>query len=276
MIDVPLADRPHALYRFFDSANRLLYVGITAALPTRLMSHNGDKPWWTSVHHITVEHFADRETVLKAETAAIKAEHPLHNITHNQRPTSTIGVPRVHDVPANWRHWSFRTRDGYTRTVPLWLNWEVHCDPISDDYAVDDVGPDELWREWLQRYPTDDSAEAVYGPGAVRIWWSIEGPGTFEYAPFQDWRGENEFRREGHDFLGFFSWPEDSVTGEPLQWSRLPVIDKVWRTEHLPQVYTMKGGFIQEATGWKPAPMQPYVNVNQLARMAGLYAPGPW
>jgi hypothetical protein len=81
----PLADvsRPHALYRFFGSGGTLLYIGITNALPTRLRRHNDEKPWWTGVADIKVEHFPDRPTVLLAEKRAIIAERPLYNIQHN-------------------------------------------------------------------------------------------------------------------------------------------------------------------------------------------------
>jgi hypothetical protein len=161
------------------------------------------------------------------------------------------------------------------RTSPLWLYWEVHCDPISDDYNVEDVNAEELWREWLQRHPRDEDAEAVYGPGAFRIWWYVEGPAIFEAAPFQDRRiaPEDAFDR---DFLAFYTWPVHSQSGDRLQWTRLPVIDKVWRTHDLPQVHATKGGFVTEASGWKPAPLQPYLNVDQIARAAGLYSPRRW
>jgi hypothetical protein len=54
------------------------------------------------------------------------------------------------------------------------------------------------------------------------------------------------------DFLTRFTWPVNTATSEPLNWLKLPVIDKHWNAER-----TDKGGFIQEATGWKPAILQP-------------------
>ena len=81
----PLAERPHALYRFFDEHERLLYIGITASLPTRLRGHDDTKPWWLHVRNVTVEHFPDRESVLQAEKHAIESERPLHNVQHNGR-----------------------------------------------------------------------------------------------------------------------------------------------------------------------------------------------
>ena len=57
MIDqnVPIAERYHALYRFYDTADCLLYVGITANLLYRLSSHVETKPWWHEVARMTVE-----------------------------------------------------------------------------------------------------------------------------------------------------------------------------------------------------------------------------
>lgn len=74
----------HALYRFYDAGDQLLYIGITANIGSRFKQHAGDKPWWTEVHRITLEHYATREDVLTAETAAIVAEHPRYNVVHNR------------------------------------------------------------------------------------------------------------------------------------------------------------------------------------------------
>lgn len=78
-----LSERPHALYRFFDPTGALLYIGITAALPTRLARHRDEKPWWCDVADIKVQHFPTRQAVLEAERKAIVAERPRHNKQHN-------------------------------------------------------------------------------------------------------------------------------------------------------------------------------------------------
>lgn len=68
------------VYRMFDSADRLLYVGATTRLPKRIDEHSRDKAWWTEVTTISVEHFASRDDAFAAEAAAIPAESPVHNI----------------------------------------------------------------------------------------------------------------------------------------------------------------------------------------------------
>lgn len=79
-----LANKPHALYRFYDRADVLLYVGISVNLPTRINKHRATKQWWAEIDHITIEHFPTRPEVLAAETQAIKDEQPLYNIIHNE------------------------------------------------------------------------------------------------------------------------------------------------------------------------------------------------
>jgi predicted GIY-YIG superfamily endonuclease len=285
----PLNERPHALYRFYDAGDVLLYVGITAALPARLNRHNDDKPWWGTVSRITVEHFKDRANVLAAERTAIQAECPLHNIQHNMGGRqSTRFHGRTGAIPPGTQTWTFASlHSGFRWTEPLWLYWEVHCDPISDSYRLDEVEASDLWREWLRQYPRDEHAEAIYGPGAVSISWYVEGPSTCEAAPFRDlrrnlrhWNSSSDYSQEDNltyeqqqQFLTHYTWPTNPTTGEPLRWPELPVIDKVWRTDNLPPTYATKGGFIQEATGWKPSPLQPYMDVRQIGRAARLYVP---
>ncbi len=79
-----LGSRPHALYRFYDRSDVLLYVGITVDLPTRLGNHQTDKPWWLDVARITGELLPSRREVFAAEQKAIRDEKPLYNVQHNE------------------------------------------------------------------------------------------------------------------------------------------------------------------------------------------------
>lgn len=149
-------------------------------------------------------------------------------------------------------NWSFHHRqNNFKNDGPFHLSWEISGDPISDDYSTDEIDADELLRRWIKRYSPDVSAEAMYGPGMVAIHWFIEGASQFELAPF----AADRYRHEGHeDFLTFFSWPTNMATGERLNWNRVPVIDKLWNEQR-----GDKGGFFQQATGWKPSTLQPVV-----------------
>lgn len=87
---------PHALYRFFDSAGRLLYVGITTDL-ARWRGHATGKPWWREVASATIEHLPCQEAAVAAERAAILAEQPVWNLAHRTpvRGASRAATPQV-------------------------------------------------------------------------------------------------------------------------------------------------------------------------------------
>ena len=75
--------RPHALYRFYDRSDVLLYVGITVDPGARFKKHASDKPWWGEVANISVTPHQSREAALEAEVGAIRLEKPLYNTVHN-------------------------------------------------------------------------------------------------------------------------------------------------------------------------------------------------
>jgi hypothetical protein len=85
---VPLADRPTALYRFYDVSAEPLYFGIAVNPEERWKSHqyllNG---WWQKVDpkRTTVDWHPNRKAAMNAEAAAIKAEDPTFNRTHADR-----------------------------------------------------------------------------------------------------------------------------------------------------------------------------------------------
>ena len=77
-----IKDQPHDLYRYFDSKNRLLYVGISISAATRLGQHRTASGWYTDAVRIDIEKFASRRAAMSAEKEAIKLEKPQHNIKH--------------------------------------------------------------------------------------------------------------------------------------------------------------------------------------------------
>lgn len=101
-----LEHQPHALYRFFDRSDVLLYVGITVDLAKRIKNHRKGKPWWTQIHNITVEHFDTRQEALDAERKAIRDEKPLHNDQHNPHVVVDYGT-HPEDIDGDWieRNW---------------------------------------------------------------------------------------------------------------------------------------------------------------------------
>ena len=78
----PSLEEPCALYRHFDAAGALLYVGIAVDPCNRLMNHMSRSRWRGLIATVTIERFATRRDALAAEAAAIKIEKPLHNVAH--------------------------------------------------------------------------------------------------------------------------------------------------------------------------------------------------
>lgn len=68
------------LYRLFDAEGRLLYVGITKQLETRMEQHAKVQHWWPLVVSRNTQPFATRVAAMEAEAAAILSENPSYNI----------------------------------------------------------------------------------------------------------------------------------------------------------------------------------------------------
>jgi predicted GIY-YIG superfamily endonuclease len=95
--------QPNVLYRFFDAAGMLLYIGITIDPAIRWRAHSKTKPDWRLVASITLEHFDSRQEAESAEILAIQKEQPAWNIQHKlgvnrpqarrQRPSQFVALP---------------------------------------------------------------------------------------------------------------------------------------------------------------------------------------
>ncbi|MFE9391643.1 GIY-YIG nuclease family protein [Streptomyces sp. NPDC006784] len=78
--------RPTALYRLFDRAGRLLYVGVAFDPAARWQSHARDKAWWDDVVERRIEWHPTRTEALTAEVQAIKHESPAYNVVDVDEP----------------------------------------------------------------------------------------------------------------------------------------------------------------------------------------------
>jgi hypothetical protein len=74
------------LYRIYDSADRLLYIGISLSAAVRLAEHRVGSSWWPDVRTIRIEHHVNRPAARLAELRAIRAERPLYNIEGGSAP----------------------------------------------------------------------------------------------------------------------------------------------------------------------------------------------
>lgn len=255
---------PTTLYRLYAADDSLLYVGIAGNPGRRWEQHAGVKPWWGHVSRTTCEHFPTREAAARAELVAIRTENPKHNIAGARGPRIGSAVPtRTPPNPetAPYRPgtlWTWKNkRSGHARTERIELLWELNGSTISDDYWAHEITAYDLWREWRGWLDDRGGYDDTMGKPWVHIYWYVE-PAS-EMAPFE----HNPLL--GEDFLTFFTWPLNAETGERLNWNRVPVADVRWTPDQ-----SDKGGFVQEATGWKPSPLQPHVNVDTLAVCAGM------
>lgn len=79
-----LNEEPTALYRIWGRDHKvLLYVGISCSWSRRMSQHIADKPWFPRDGVVEFEEYPDRISASNAEAAAIRDEHPLHNVQHN-------------------------------------------------------------------------------------------------------------------------------------------------------------------------------------------------
>lgn len=81
-----------ALYRVYDAADALLYVGISGNFGRRWEQHAKVQPWWPEVHRQTVEWHPDWDAALDAEKAAIEGEAPLHNVIHKPEGPGEMSI----------------------------------------------------------------------------------------------------------------------------------------------------------------------------------------
>lgn len=142
-----MPEHTHVLYRFFNKYGSLLYVGITKNPENRFASHRQQKPWWDKVTTITLERFADRRELARAEIAAIESEKPRYNLAYSVgSPVQAMRVSNpVYDNDAN----RFGTTYDGRAMLPLRISHPLPCDQCqmatvyrnTDEYGkpVDDV-----------------------------------------------------------------------------------------------------------------------------------------
>ena len=74
-----LSDVETAVYRYFNEAGRLLYVGVSLSPMQRLIQHRDTTTWFNEVVRIEIKRYPNRDVALAIEIAAIRHEKPLYN-----------------------------------------------------------------------------------------------------------------------------------------------------------------------------------------------------
>ncbi len=108
MTDTKTIDPKLVLYRFFGENGELLYIGKSIAVRERMSQHKSTSKFFESAHSVTFTRgFSTEEELLRAETAAIKAELPIYNVVDNpaKRPPPPLSPLDQHhkvcwDMPA--------------------------------------------------------------------------------------------------------------------------------------------------------------------------------
>lgn len=96
-------DRMTAIYRLYDAADRLLYVGIGYDFRARWKAH-AKKDWWPQVVRKDVIWYDNRLTAAWEETKAILNESPVHN-AHPGLELLSLILFRPRDLTDRWGVW---------------------------------------------------------------------------------------------------------------------------------------------------------------------------
>lgn len=127
---------PVFLYRLYDEADVLLYIGITENLGTRMDAHASSQSWWPQVNRLTVDMLPDRISAEHAEGDAIRGEKPRHNIC-KQAPedlaSEHVEAVRLFDGPIT------STRDGRSDAVKIAAEYRAQI--MSGELAKDSPMP---------------------------------------------------------------------------------------------------------------------------------------
>lgn len=95
-----------ALYRHFDKAGALLYVGISAH-PLKRQCQHQYASWFADISTITLEHFGNRAEAEAAERDVIRNEAPIHNkqsgTTRRDRNRHSLGLFPTREEA----HWAY-------------------------------------------------------------------------------------------------------------------------------------------------------------------------
>jgi hypothetical protein len=133
---------------------------------------------------------------------------------------------------AHERLWEFKFREGgIERTTTLTLDAELCCLPCIED-AEDQSGDGQV-RHFVA-YAQSELAQA-WERDAIPIFWTVMGDGVFELAPFN-------LDDDDEHFLSIWTMPRDVLSGEKINWRRLPIRPRFPK--------------FAAALGWQTAPFQ--------------------
>jgi len=138
-----VSERPGTVYRFFDSAGSLLYVGISVDLGGRLRSHSRIQPWWLEAATVKLAHFPDIEAARLEELRAIREERPRYNAADVPKPSRQLTLlPRSWTRPLPTVQEQKRESRALAESMAL-----MHAEEFRERFKADGYCPD-CWREF--------------------------------------------------------------------------------------------------------------------------------
>ena len=150
------------LYRFYDQAGTLLYVGISLNTLVRATQHRLSKPWWKSIARIEITDLGhmNREAAEAIERDVIVAERPLHNVVHTERakrqffPADRLAAHLGMTRPELSRAYAEK-RGG--NPSECWVYPQLRASDVRALRDSFDFDPAQIWPEW----PSNSVQEAA-------------------------------------------------------------------------------------------------------------------
>ena len=93
--------RVWTVYRYYDAAGYLLYIGLTGQGMGRSDNHRRAAAWWPEVARGEFEHFTSAAKALRHETALITRLTPRHNRAENPTYQAPLRVRRPRQPDPN-------------------------------------------------------------------------------------------------------------------------------------------------------------------------------
>ncbi|MFI8360739.1 GIY-YIG nuclease family protein [Streptomyces sp. NPDC085612] len=116
-----MTDRPTALYRLYDVAGHLLYIGSSNDPTRRWREHRKEMFWWREVDRHEHQWFPTEVLAFTAERDAIFTEQPRYNKTL-PGPVLPAGVPpQPHGTRLAYQHREIRPA-----LRRQWQLWRLH------------------------------------------------------------------------------------------------------------------------------------------------------
>jgi len=164
---IEILEVPTAVYRFYDRANVLLYVGISSNLATRWAKHAAEKDWWPQVARKTVVMYGSRDEAAAEEDRAILEESPIHNIVgRTAKPVRVAPRPSVYRPPVVGRGSdTFRLGREYLSMVDEYAEDRG----ISRDEAVPKLLFNSLMNAKLEEFADDRETLALMEAKAMSL-----------------------------------------------------------------------------------------------------------